>query len=101
MEVIGQRGSFHVYWIEVVFSKSVWEICIWGYFWKGWLGLLVIVVEWNLGILGVGWWKGIWTSGFRSGYIDWRIIWHGCLVDVMRIVYIFSKLGSKRDKQLD
>ena len=70
MEVMGQRGSFHVYWIEVVVSKSIWGICIRGCFWEGWLDLLVIMVERNLGILGIGWWKGIWMSGFRSGYID-------------------------------
>ena len=100
MEVMGQRGSFHVYWIEVVVSKSIWDICVWGCFWEGWFGLLVIVVKWNLGIFGVGWWKCIWTSRFRSGYIDWRIVWHGCLVSVRKIVYVFAKLGCKRDRQL-
>ena len=54
MEVMSQRGSFNVYGIGIVVPKSMWDICVWGCFWDSWFGMLVIVVKWNLGVLGVG-----------------------------------------------
>lgn len=67
-----------------------------------WLAqFLVVLVKWDLDILGVRWWEDIWMSGFRHGYIGWRIVWHGCFVSVRRIVYTSAKLGSERNQWLD
>lgn len=52
MVVMGQGSSFHINGIEVVISGSIRRICIWNWFWNSWLSLLVVVVKWDLGILG-------------------------------------------------